>query len=53
MADMGSLETQLLRIVPGLCTLVLMLLALYVSLGRQLVSPVVEYRQQLKDEAGK
>ena len=33
--------------------LVLVLLALYVSLGRQLVPLVAEYRQQLEDEAGK
>ncbi|MDI7010196.1 YhdP family protein, partial [Pseudomonas aeruginosa] len=31
----------------------LVLLALYVSLGRQLVPLVAEYRQQLEDEAGK
>ncbi|MBE1084764.1 TIGR02099 family protein, partial [Escherichia coli] len=37
----------------GLCALVLVLLALYVSLGRQLVPLVAEYRQQLEDEAGK
>ena len=53
MADVGSLGTRLLRIVLGLCALVLVLLALYVSLGRQLVPLVAEYRQQLEDEAGK
>lgn len=46
MADVGSLGTRLLRIVLGLCALVLVLLALYVSLGRQLVPLVAEYRQR-------
>lgn len=53
MVDVASLGTRLLRILLGLCALVLVLLALYVSLGRQLVPLVAEYRQQLEDEAGK
>lgn len=51
MARLGSLIARLLRLSLGLCALSLVLLALYVSLGRQLVPLVAEYRDQLLDQA--
>ncbi|WP_430293304.1 YhdP family protein [Pseudomonas sp. B1-22] len=51
MTDMGRLFTASLRVILGLLALGLVLLALYVSLGRQLVPLVAEYRDELAQKA--
>lgn len=51
MQRFGRLLATALRGLLGLCCLVLVLLALYVSLGRQLVPLVAEYREQLAEQA--
>lgn len=47
----GRLLARLLRLLLGLCALGLVLLALYVSLGRQLAPLVAEYRDDLAEQA--
>ena len=51
MARLGLLFAAALRWGLGLCALGLVLAALYVSLGRQLVPLVAEYREQAQEQA--
>ena len=51
MAALARLVTLLLRTALGLCALTLVLAALYVSLGRELVPLVAEYRLEAEDKA--
>ena len=51
MAALARWVTLLLRTALGLCALTLVLAALYVSLGRELVPLVAEYRLEAEDKA--
>ena len=51
MANLARGLMGLLRTLLGLCALVLVLLALYVSLGRELLPWVAEYRLEVEDRA--